>query len=71
MPQPMEDVANDKRVRTTISLLLCGGGPMSFRLHGSWRTGPTRIHIRQNLAISSALPNQRRTNATAYGGCGQ
>ena len=54
MPQPMEDVANDKRVTTTISLLLCGGGPMSCRLHGSWRTGPTRIHVRQNLAIASA-----------------
>ena len=50
----MEDVANDKRVTTTISLLFCGGGPMSCRLHGSWRTGPTRIYVRQNLAIASA-----------------
>ena len=35
MPQPMEDVANDTRVITTITLVLCGGGLMSERLHGS------------------------------------
>ena len=35
IPQPMEDVANDTRVITTITLLLCGGGLMSERLHGS------------------------------------
>ena len=34
MPQPMEDVANDTRVITTISLLPCGGGLMSQRLQG-------------------------------------
>ena len=35
MGMPMEGVANDTRVISTITLLICGGGLMSQRLHGS------------------------------------
>ena len=71
MPQPMEDLANDKRVTTTISLLLCGDGPMSCRIHGSWRTGPTPINIGQKASDHQCPTKQCHANATAYGGIGQ
>ena len=35
MPHPTEDVANDTKVITTVTLLLCCRGVMSQRLHGS------------------------------------
>ena len=71
MPQPKEDLVNDKRVRTTITLLFCGNGHMSCRLHGSWRTGPTPINIGQKASDHQCLRKQCHANATAYGGFGQ
>ena len=70
MPQPMEDMAYDKRVTTTISLLLCGNGLMSCRLHGSWRTGSTPINIGQKASDHKCPTKQCHANATAYGGYG-
>ena len=71
MPQLTEDLANYKRVITIITLLLCGDGPMSCRLHGSWRTGPTPINIGKKASDHQCLTKQCHANATAYGGFGQ
>ena len=71
MRQPMEDLANDKRVTTTIALLLSGNGPMSCRLHESRRIGPTQINMGQKASDPQCLTKQCHASATAYGGFGQ
>ena len=71
MPQPMEDLTNNKSVTTTITLLLSGNGPMSCRLHESRRIGPTQINMRQKASDPQCLTKHCHANATAYGGFGQ